>query len=84
MMFYKCVHIFYYFNNCSINYRSISVFNYRIETKITPFIGVILSIIILVELVEKNWHQIVSEQIRWRELLCREWSLHMVRHIPGG
>lgn len=30
----------------------------------------------MVDLVRKNWHQIIEEQMRWRELLYVEWNGH--------
>ena len=35
-----------------------------------------------VVLARKNWHSIVEEQRRWRELLYVEWSRHKTGHMP--
>ncbi len=36
----------------------------------------------LVDLVRNNWHQIVEEQVRWRDLLYVEWNRHRSGYIP--
>lgn len=38
----------------------------------------------MVELVLENWPQLVTELMRWKNLLHMEWSPHQKEHMPGG
>lgn len=38
----------------------------------------------MVDLVRKNWHPIMEEQRRWKDLLYVEWNRHKIGHIPEG
>lgn len=36
----------------------------------------------MVDLVQKNWHQIEDEQKRWKDLLYVEWDRYKSGYIP--